>query len=137
MVVKKNSTKTKSTATKKGAAGKDGSYKAKTIVEQKSSASVDKDSASAAYSQKLEASVGVEGSTGNENIGASGSTTATVSIEQNVNASAGLDGNNVYVEIDAKGETYTDGKSNFPILEEKANFYLGKSIKIVNGSQIG
>lgn len=41
-----------------------------------------------------------------------------------------------HVEIDAKGETYTDGKSNFPILEKKANFYLGESIKIVNGSQI-
>ena len=41
-----------------------------------------------------------------------------------------------HVEIDAKGETYTDGESNFPILEKKANFYLGESIKIVNGEQI-
>jgi hypothetical protein len=38
-----------------------------------------------------------------------------------------------HVEIDAKGETYNDGESNFPILEKKANFYLGKNIKIVNG----
>lgn len=41
-----------------------------------------------------------------------------------------------HVEIDAKGENYTDGESNFPILEKKANFYLGESIKIVNGEQI-
>ena len=41
-----------------------------------------------------------------------------------------------HVEIDAKGETYTDGESNFPILEKKANFYLGESIKIINGEQI-
>jgi hypothetical protein len=40
-----------------------------------------------------------------------------------------------HVEIDAKGETYNDGESNFPILEKKANFYLGKNIKIVNGLQ--
>ncbi|MCF6130574.1 M14 family metallopeptidase [Flavobacterium sp. AS60] len=39
-----------------------------------------------------------------------------------------------HVEIDAKGETYTDGESNFPILEKKADFYLG-SIKIVNGNK--
>lgn len=40
-----------------------------------------------------------------------------------------------HVEIDAKGETYNDGESNFPILEKKANFYLGR-IKIVNGKEI-
>ena len=38
-----------------------------------------------------------------------------------------------HVEIDAKGETYNDGESNFPILDKKANFYLGK-IKVVNGN---
>lgn len=102
MVVKKNSTKTKVSATKKGAAGKDGSYKAKAELEQKVSASVDKDNASAAYSQKAEAAIGIEGFTGNENIGASGSTTATVSIEQSINISAGLDKNNVYAEVGAK-----------------------------------
>lgn len=40
-----------------------------------------------------------------------------------------------HIEIDAKGEPYNDGVSNFPILEKKANFYLGKNIKIVNGLQ--
>ena len=40
-----------------------------------------------------------------------------------------------HIEIDAKGEPYNDGESNFPILEKKANFYLGKNIKIVNGLQ--
>ncbi len=39
-----------------------------------------------------------------------------------------------HVEIDAKGETYNDGESNFPILGKKANFYLGNSIQIVNGN---
>ena len=40
-----------------------------------------------------------------------------------------------HVEIDAKGENYYDGESNFPILEKKANFYLGKNIQIVNGNR--
>ena len=39
-----------------------------------------------------------------------------------------------HIEIDAKGETYNDGDSNFPIPDKKANFYLGKSIEIVNGN---
>ncbi|MEO5777726.1 MAG: M14 metallopeptidase family protein [Flavobacterium sp.] len=39
-----------------------------------------------------------------------------------------------HIEIDAKGETYNDGESNFPVLEKKADFYLG-NIKIVNGAQ--
>ena len=40
-----------------------------------------------------------------------------------------------HVEIDAKAETYTDGESNFPTLEENANFYLGENSRIVNGKQ--
>ncbi|MDN3677552.1 M14 family metallopeptidase [Flavobacterium paronense] len=39
-----------------------------------------------------------------------------------------------HIEIDARDETYYDGESNFPILDKKANFYLGKSIQIVNGN---
>ncbi|WP_396140445.1 M14 metallopeptidase family protein [Flavobacterium sp.] len=38
-----------------------------------------------------------------------------------------------HLELDAKGETYNDGESNLPILEKKANFYLGE-IEIVNGA---
>jgi hypothetical protein len=38
-----------------------------------------------------------------------------------------------HLELDAKGETYNDGESNFPILDKKANFYLGE-IEIVNGA---
>ena len=38
-----------------------------------------------------------------------------------------------HLELDAKGETYNDGESNLPILEKKANYYLGK-IEIVNGA---
>ena len=41
-----------------------------------------------------------------------------------------------HVEIDAQGETYSDEENNFPILEKKANFYLGKNIRIVNGAQL-
>jgi len=36
-------------------------------------------------------------------------------------------------ELDAQGEIYQDGKDNFPKSKQKANFYLGKSIEIVNG----
>jgi hypothetical protein len=35
--------------------------------------------------------------------------------------------------IDAQGETYHDDEADFPNIEQKANFYLGKNIKIVNG----
>jgi len=38
-----------------------------------------------------------------------------------------------HVVIDAKGENYHDNKSNFPIIDQKADFYLGKTIEIVNG----
>jgi hypothetical protein len=38
-----------------------------------------------------------------------------------------------HLELDAKAETYKDAESNFPILEKKANFYLGE-IEIVNGA---
>lgn len=40
-----------------------------------------------------------------------------------------------HVEIDANGETFSDGESSHPLLDQKANFYLGKNIKIVNGAQ--
>jgi hypothetical protein len=35
--------------------------------------------------------------------------------------------------IDAKGESYLDETKGFPNIEQKADFYLGKNIKIVNG----
>ena len=38
-----------------------------------------------------------------------------------------------HVELDANEERYSDDKGNIPIMGTKANFYLGKSIKIVNG----
>jgi hypothetical protein len=41
-----------------------------------------------------------------------------------------------HIEINANGEKYYDDESNFPILGKKANFYLGKNIKIVNGAQL-
>ena len=41
-----------------------------------------------------------------------------------------------HVEIDANGETFSDGESNHPLLDQKANFYLGKHVRIVNGAQL-
>lgn len=38
-----------------------------------------------------------------------------------------------HVTVDACGETYQDNENGFPNIEQKANFYLGKNIKIVNG----
>jgi hypothetical protein len=38
-----------------------------------------------------------------------------------------------HVEVDAQGEEYNDLNNNFPNIEQKADFNLGKSIKIVNG----
>lgn len=35
--------------------------------------------------------------------------------------------------LDAQGETYQDNEANFPNIEQKADFYLGKKMKIVNG----
>lgn len=35
--------------------------------------------------------------------------------------------------LDAQGERYQDNESEFPNIEQKANFSLGKNIKIVNG----
>ncbi|WP_284653816.1 M14 family metallopeptidase [Flavobacterium terrisoli] len=35
--------------------------------------------------------------------------------------------------IDAQDKMYHDNESNFPNIEQKADFYLGKNIKIVNG----
>ena len=38
-----------------------------------------------------------------------------------------------HIEIDAKQAIYTDDNDNIPKLNEKANFYLDKNTKIVNG----
>lgn len=38
-----------------------------------------------------------------------------------------------HIVLDAQGETYHDNETNFPKIEQKADFYLGKNIKIVNG----
>lgn len=38
-----------------------------------------------------------------------------------------------HVTVDARGEAYQDNESGFPNIELKANFSLGKNIKIVNG----
>lgn len=38
-----------------------------------------------------------------------------------------------HYEYDAKGATYSDEFSNFPNLNQKADFYLNKNIKFVNG----
>jgi hypothetical protein len=39
-----------------------------------------------------------------------------------------------HVEIDAQGQSYHDGKNNIPIVDSKATFNLGNTIKIVNGT---
>jgi len=39
-----------------------------------------------------------------------------------------------HVVIDANEALYQDGLTNFPTIEQKADFYLGKNLKIVNGS---
>jgi hypothetical protein len=41
-----------------------------------------------------------------------------------------------HLEIDAKGETFLDGKSNIPNIEDKADFYLGPNSRIVNGKLV-
>jgi hypothetical protein len=38
-----------------------------------------------------------------------------------------------HVTVDAQGEQYQDNENGFPNIEQKANFSLGKNIKIVNG----
>jgi hypothetical protein len=38
-----------------------------------------------------------------------------------------------HVTVDALGEQYQDNENGFPNIEQKANFSLGKNIKIVNG----
>lgn len=38
-----------------------------------------------------------------------------------------------HVTVDARGEVYQDDENGFPNIEQKANFSLGKNIKIVNG----
>lgn len=44
-----------------------------------------------------------------------------------------LEGFYGHQEFDAQGQLYTDALGHFPKLESKADFYLGKNIKIVNG----
>jgi hypothetical protein len=39
-----------------------------------------------------------------------------------------------HFEYDAEGALYEDGNDNIPKIGQKADFYLGKSVKIVNGS---
>jgi hypothetical protein len=39
-----------------------------------------------------------------------------------------------HFEYDAEGALYEDGDDNIPKIGQKADFYLGKSVKIVNGS---
>lgn len=41
-----------------------------------------------------------------------------------------------HIEVDAQNETYNDENDNFPNIGQKANFYLGNNIKIVNGNKI-
>ena len=41
-----------------------------------------------------------------------------------------------HIEVNAQCETYRDEKNNFPNIEQKANFYLGNNVKIVNGTKI-
>jgi hypothetical protein len=38
-----------------------------------------------------------------------------------------------HMVLDAQGEKYHDNETDFPNIEQKADFYLGKDIKIVNG----
>ena len=38
-----------------------------------------------------------------------------------------------HIVFDAHGKTYHDDETNFPKIEQKADFYLGKNTKIVNG----
>lgn len=41
-----------------------------------------------------------------------------------------------HIEFDAKGELFFDGKNNFPIIDNKADFSIGNRIKFVNGITI-
>ena len=45
-----------------------------------------------------------------------------------------LEGFYGHIVFDAQGEKYTDENDNIPKLDQKADFNLGKSVKIVNGS---
>ena len=47
-----------------------------------------------------------------------------------------LDNFSGHVEVDAKEELYTDNLENKPIIGQKADFYLGKTIKVVNGKVV-
>lgn len=38
-----------------------------------------------------------------------------------------------HVELDAKEADYKDGNDNYPQLNQKADFYLGKNVKVLNG----
>lgn len=47
-----------------------------------------------------------------------------------------LDNNFGHFEFDANGKIYRDDDQNFPKINQKADFYLDNSIKIVNGSVV-
>ncbi|MFT3796677.1 M14 metallopeptidase family protein [Flavobacterium sp.] len=44
-----------------------------------------------------------------------------------------LDGYFGHVEVDAKEAEYSDDNDNYPQLNRKADFYLGKNVKVLNG----
>ena len=47
-----------------------------------------------------------------------------------------LDNKFGHFELDAKGKSYTDGNQNFPQINQKADFFLDNTIKIINGSVV-
>lgn len=47
-----------------------------------------------------------------------------------------LDNKFGHFELDAKGKSYTDENQNFLQINQKANFFLDKAIKIINGSVV-
>ena len=47
-----------------------------------------------------------------------------------------LDNKFGHFELDANGKSYTDGNQNFPQINQKADFFLDNTIKIVNGSVV-
>ena len=57
----------------------------------------------------------------------------TVLFEAYIESIGDLKGYFGHFEFDAKTELYTDDLDNIPQINQKADFYIGKSIKIVNG----
>jgi hypothetical protein len=56
-----------------------------------------------------------------------------VTFNANIVEIGNLDGFFGHVEYNAEGATYRDDKNNFPQLNQKADFYLGNNVKVVNG----